>query len=205
MRPYRGKVSLAVLFSVLNKLFDLAPPVLIGIAVDIVVQGEQSLLSQTGVTDPPGQLLLLAGITFVVWVLESVFQYLFQVWWRDLAQFTQDHLRKDAYRNLQQQELSFFEDQSTGELIAILNDDINQLERFLDHGANDMIQLVVTIVVIGAIFMFSAPDVGWMALVPMPIIIWGSLWFQKKLAPRYLKVRERDGPRGSRPGDSGRR
>lgn len=191
MRPYRGKVSLAVLFSVLNKLFDLAPPVLIGIAVDIVVQGEQSLLSQTGVTDPPGQLLLLAGITFVVWVLESVFQYLFQVWWRDLAQFTQDHLRKDAYRNLQQQELSFFEDQSTGELIAILNDDINQLERFLDHGANDMIQLVVTIVVIGAIFMFSAPDVGWMALVPMPIIIWGSLWFQKKLAPRYLKVRER--------------
>src|SRR5690625_472659 len=191
MKPYRRKVSLAVLFSVLNKLFDLAPPVLIGIAVDIVVQGEQSLLSRTGVTDPASQLLLLAGITFVVWVLESVFQYLFQVWGRDLAQSIQDHLRKDAYRNLQQQELAFFEDKPTGELIAILNDDINQLERFLDHGANDIIQLVVTIVVIGSVFMVSAPDVGWMALVPMPVIIWGSLWFQKKLAPRYLNVREK--------------
>lgn len=66
------------------------------------------------------------------------FQHLFEVYWRDLAQFTQDSLRKDAYRNMQQQELAYFEDRSTGDLIAILNDDINQLERFLDHGANDL-------------------------------------------------------------------
>lgn len=193
LKPYRRKVSLATLFSVLNKLFDLAPPILIGAAVDIVVQGEESLAGRLGITDPFDQLLALAGVTVVVWVFESLFQYLFEVYWRDLAQFTQDSLRKDTYRNLQQQELAYFEDQATGDLTSILNDDINQLERFLDHGANDLIQVVITVLVIGSIFIFSAPDIGWMALVPMPFIIWGSVWFQKKLAPRYRKVREKAG------------
>lgn len=197
VRPFRNHVRLATLFSILNKLFDLAPPILIGVAVDIVVKGEESLLAGLGVADPFHQLLLLAGITVVVWVFESVFQYLFEVYWRDLAQFTQDSLRKDAYRNIQEQELAFFEERSTGDLITILNDDINQLERFLDHGANDLIQVVVTVTVIGSIFMFSAPEIGWMALLPMPFIIWGSVWFQKKLAPRYKLVRERAGETSS--------
>ncbi|MCC5941888.1 MAG: ABC transporter ATP-binding protein [Balneolaceae bacterium] len=197
VRPFRNHVRLATLFSILNKLFDLAPPILIGVAVDIVVKGEESLLAGLGVADPFHQLLLLAGITVVVWVFESVFQYLFEVYWRDLAQFTQDSLRKDAYRNIQEQELAFFEERSTGDLITILNDDINQLERFLDHGANDLIQVVVTVTVIGSIFMFSAPEIGWMALFPMPYIIWGSVWFQKKLAPRYKLVRERAGETSS--------
>lgn len=197
MQPYRGKVRLATLFSILNKLFDLAPPVLIGAAVDVVVQGEQSVIGRLGVTDPFMQLIWLAGITVIVWVFESVFQYLFEIYWRDLAQFTQDNLRKDAYSTMQDQQLAFFEDRSTGDLIAILNDDINQLERFLDKGANDIIQVIVTVTVIGSIFIFSAPEIGWMALVPMPFIIWGSVWFQKKLAPRYSKMRDRAGETSS--------
>ena len=160
MKPFRGKVRLATLFSILNKLFDLAPPILIGAAVDVVVQGEESFISGFGVTNPFNQLLWLAGVTVFVWVFESIFQYLFEVYWRDLAQYTQDSLRKDTYQNLQQQELAYFEDQSTGELNTILNDDINQLERFLDNGANDLIQVAVTVLVIGSIFMFSAPEIG---------------------------------------------
>lgn len=193
LKPYRKKVSLATLFSVLNKLFDLAPPILIGAAVDIVVQGTESLIGRLGITEPSDQLLFLAGVTVVVWVLESIFEYVFKIYWRDLAQFTQDNLRTDAYRHLQEQELAYFEDRSTGGLIAIVNDDVNQLERFLDHGANDLIQVFITVVVIGSIFIFSAPEIGWMALVPMPFIIWGSVWFQKKLAPMYSKVRDQAG------------
>jgi ATP-binding cassette subfamily B protein len=190
MKAYRKKVSLATFYSVLNKLFDLAPPVLIGAAVDIVVQQEDSVVGRLGITDPVNQLLFLAGLTVVVWVLESIFQYLFEIYWRDLAQITQHDLRTDTYAHLQELEMGYFEDQSTGVLIAILNDDINQLERFLDKGANDVIQVIVTVLVIGSIFMFSAPEIGWMALVPMPFIIWGSVWFQKKLAPRYRSMRD---------------
>ena len=47
-------------------------------------------------------------------------------------------LRVDAYDHVQHLELAYFEDQSTGGLMAVLNDDINQLERFLDVGASDV-------------------------------------------------------------------
>lgn len=191
MRPFRRKVILATIFSVVNKIFDLTPPVLIGAAVDVVVKGDESLISRIGISDPVDQLIWLAGVTAVVWMLESFFEYLFKIYWRDLAQYVQDSLRKDAYANVQNQEMAFFEDKSSGDLITILNDDINQLERFLDHGANDIIQVIITVLVIGSIFMFSAPEIGWMAMLPMPFIIWGSIWFQKKLEPRYSIVREK--------------
>lgn len=191
MKPFRKKVILATAFSVFNKLFDLAPPILIGAAVDVVVKGEESLIAGLGIPDAKQQLLILALITAIIWILESVFEYLFQIYWRDLAQYVQHSLRKDAYTNLQQQEIAFFEDQSSGKFITILNDDINQLERFLDHGANDIIQVLVTVLVIGTLFMISAPAIGWIALLPMPFIIWASVWFQKKLAPKYSYVREK--------------
>ncbi|MCP4420013.1 MAG: ABC transporter ATP-binding protein, partial [Chloroflexi bacterium] len=89
--------------------------------------------------------------------------------------------------------MAFFEDQSTGGLMAVLNDDVNQLERFLDIGANDLIQLVTTAITIGGIFLVTAPSVAWMAILPMPFVFWGSMIFQKRLTPRYAAVRERVG------------
>lgn len=87
--------------------------------------------------------------------------------------------------------MAYFEDRSTGGLLSILNDDINQLERFLDIGANDIIQVVTTVVVIGGMFFILAPEVAWMAFLPMPFILWGSIRFQKRIAPLYMAVRER--------------
>ncbi len=60
----------------------------------------------------------------------------------------------------------------------------------MDEGANDIIQLITTVTVIGAMFLIIAPQVGWLAIVPMPLIIWGSLRFQRLLEPHYAGVRE---------------
>ena len=78
--------------------------------------------------------MVLAGLTFVIWAMESVFQYAYAVYWRNLAQSLQHDLRVDAYDHVQGLDLAYFEDRSTGGLMAILNNDINQLERFLDGG-----------------------------------------------------------------------
>lgn len=190
---HRPRVILATLFSILNKIFDLAPPALIGAAVDIVVQREDSLIAQFGVVDVQEQLIVLALITLIIWILESVFEYIHRVIWRNLAQTIEHELRIDTYAHVQNLELAYYEDNSTGGLMAILNDDINQLERFLDIGANSIIQITTTVIVIGGLFMITAPSVAWLALLPMPIIIYGSVWFQRKLGPRYAAVREQVG------------
>ncbi len=192
-RGHRRQIVLATTFSVLNKIFDLAPPILIGMAVDVVVAQEDSFLAGLGITNVATQLWVLALLTLIVWGFESLFQYLYEVQWRNLAQALQHELRGDAYGHVQRLEMAYFEDRSTGGLMSILNDDINQLERFLDVGANDIIQVFTTVTVIGAIFFFLAPSVAWMAFLTMPVILWGSIRFQKSIAPRYADVRNRVG------------
>jgi ATP-binding cassette, subfamily B, bacterial len=197
-RPHRRRMWTASLCSVLNKIFDLAPPALIGAAVDVVVHQEASFLARLGVVDVWKQLVLLSVITFVVWALESAFQYAYALLWRNLAQTVQHELRVDAYSHLQGLELAYYEERSTGGLMSILSDDINQLERFLDIGANELLQLATTVLVIGGAFFLLAPSVAWMAVLPMPIVIWGSIWFQMRLAPYYARVRARVGELNAR-------
>lgn len=188
---YRRQIWLAIACSILNKIFDLAPPALIGAAVDVVVKRQDSLIAQLGVTDIFSQLLILSFLSFIIWGLESVFEYAYARLWRNLAQAIQHDLRLDAYGHLQSLELAYFEDTSTGRLMSILSDDINQLERFLDVGANDIIQVTTTAIVIGGAFYLLAPNVAWMTIVPIPFILWGSIAFQRLLAPRYADVREK--------------
>ncbi|WP_414548469.1 ABC transporter ATP-binding protein [Anabaena sp. CCY 0017] len=190
---YRQQIWLAIVCSILNKLFDLAPPALIGIAVDVVVQQQDSIIAQFGVQDVFGQFLILSLLTVITWILESFFEYRYKLLWRNLGQKVQHNLRLDAYKHLQELELAYFEERSTGGLMSILSDDVNQLERFLDVGANDIIQVITTVVIIGGAFFVLAPSIAWMAILPMPFILWGSVAFQKLLAPRYADVREKVG------------
>ena len=192
-RDYNSQIWLASLYSVLNKFFDLAPPALIGIAVDVVVQKQDSIIARWGVKDTVTQFVILSVFTVIIWVLESIFEYAYARSWRNLAQRIQHDLRLDAYSHLQNLELAYFEERSTGGLLSIISDDINQLERFLDVGANDLIQVFTTVLMISGAFFYFAPSVAWMAMLPIPFILWGSFAFQKLLAPRYGEVREKVG------------
>jgi len=189
-RPHRRRIRLAMASSFLNKVFDLAPPGLIGAAVDIVVRREDSLFSELGIPDVKDQLWALAIVTFLIWLLESAFEYFQKVLWRNLGQTIQHELRLDTYAHLQAMDLSYFESQRTGGLMAVLNDDVNQLERFLDIGANDLIQVTTTAVSIGAIFFWISPEIAALSVLPVPFVIWGSFAFQSRIAPRYRAVRD---------------
>jgi ATP-binding cassette, subfamily B, bacterial len=197
-KQYRGQTWQAAISSVFNKLCDVAPEILIGMAVDVVVKKQDSFIANLGIKNVEQQLIILTIITVIVWILESVSQYVYTNLWRNLSQKIQHNLRLDAYGHIQQLELAYFENQSTGNLIGILGDDINQLERFLDVGANEIIQVLTNAIVIGGVFFVLAPTLAWWSMVPIPIIIIGSIWFQKYLAPYYSNVREKVGLLNSR-------
>ena len=193
LREYRWQVWLASFCSIMNKFWDLAPPILIGMAIDVVTYKEDSMLADFGYPDPYDQFLILVALTVVIWVLESLFEYWFGVLWRNLAQNAQHELRMDAYEHIQNLEMQWFSGQTTGGLMAIMNDDVNQLERFLDQGANDLLQVATTVVVVGGVMLILAPSVAIYAILPIPIIVGGSFMFQRRIGVRYAKVRKEVG------------
>ena len=183
------KVRRGIIYSILNKLFDLAPPVLIGIAIDIVVEGADSLLGTLGIQDRRQQLIVLAFLTFVIWALESTFDYFAAVTWRNISQDVEHSLRTDTFDNVLGLDLQYFENKSSGRLMAVLNDDVNQLEKFLDTGANKLLQTMTTVIVIGGTFLYISPLIAIFAFIPIPVIIFGSFKFTKTIATRYTRIR----------------
>ena len=193
MRSHRSTIRLASVCSIVNKVWDLAPPLLIGLAVDVVVLKEDSLLASFGLIDPWHQLVFLSILTFAIWGLESLFEYFYGILWRNLAQTVQHELRLDTFNHVQKQGMGWFDERQKGDVLAILNDDVNQLERFLDKGANDFLQVSTTVIVVGSVFLFISWKVALFAVLPIPIIIWGSFRYQKSLEPRYAEVRKSAG------------
>ena len=193
MSPHKSTVRLATLCSVLNKIWDLAPPLLIGLAVDVVVEREDSFLAGFGYPDPWHQILILSVITFLIWGLESIFEYFYGILWRNLAQTVQHEMRLETFSHVQKQGMGWFDERQKGDILAILNDDINQLERFLDKGANDLLQVSTTVIVVGAVFLAISWEIAIFAVIPIPVIVWGSFLYQRKLEPRYSEVRKNAG------------
>jgi len=187
---HRRKVVLATVFSILNKICDVAPELLIGAAVDVVVNNDRSFVGRLfGVDDRYDQLTILAIVTVVVWILESITDYIAEVTWRNLAQSIEHDMRMDAYRHVQELELAYFEDRSSGGLMAVLNDDVNQLERFLDLGANEVILTITNVLLVGLAFAIISPSIALLAFLPIPVIVVGSLRYQRTLEKRYDAVR----------------
>ena len=193
IHPWRAKARFAALCSTLNKIFDIAPEVLIGVAVDLVVEKENSFVASLGFGSIESQVLFLGLITFVIWALESLFQYIYSIQWRGLAQMVEHEVRVSAYDHSQRLGLSWHEEQATGNITAILNDDVNQLERFLNDGVNQIIHVFVSTICIGLIFFYISPLIATIAVLPVPIIFAVSFFFQKKLSPRYKSVRDKVG------------
>jgi ATP-binding cassette subfamily B protein len=194
----RGRVLRAVASSIINKIFDVMPEILIGIALDVVVRGKDSFVAQIGITDPVQQLTLLGIATFLIWFGESLFEYFYQILWRGLAQDVQHRLRILCYDHAQHLPSSFYEENRSGDLVTVLNDDINQLERFLDRGANELIQTFAAVILVGAVFFIISPLIAIIAFTPVPAIIAGAFWFQRRAQARYDAVRARAGGLGAR-------
>jgi len=188
--PWKSKIYLASFYSIINKLFDIAPEILIGVAVDLVVQKNDSIIAKLGFESIQSQIIFLAVATFLIWAFESIFQYLYSITWRNLAQTVEHEIRTDAYNHVQKLDIAWFENKKVGDITAKLNDDVNQLERFLDNGFNTIIQLIVSTVAIGGVFFYISPLVASISVLPIPIILIIAFFFQKNLSPRYLAVRD---------------
>ncbi len=189
-RTYRARFIAAVVASTVNKIADVAPELLIGAAVDVVVRGDASFVGELlGVDSRYAQLAWIAAINVVVWVIESGSQYVASVLWRGLAQGVEHDLRVEAYDHVQHLDLGWHETRPAGATLATLNDDVNQLERFLDIGAPAILQTALNVVLVGGVFAVASGQLLVLAFLPIPVIVLGSLVFQRRLEPLYVRVR----------------
>ncbi|NBV42577.1 ABC transporter ATP-binding protein, partial [bacterium] len=199
LKSHSVHLYLSVSSSVLNKIFDLMPPLLTGWVIDSVRGVPPQWIERLAGTQDPFRLaILLSILAVVIFALESVFQWGYQYGFMTLAQRVQHELRLKVYGHLQAREMAFFETHRLVDTLAVMNDDVNQLERFLNTGLNELVQLAVLLVVSGGILFAISWQLAIVGVLPIPVIIFGSLVYQRLLSPRYKAVREAVGEMNSR-------
>ena len=190
LKSYYRSISFSVFSSITNKVLDLMPPLMIGWLIDTASGNTPLWIGEMlGISEMWSAAIFLSIVIFVVFGLESLFQWMYQYGFLTLAQNVQHDLRMDAYNKLQSREIAYFEANRTGNLMAMLNDDINQLERFLNNSFNEMIQMG-TLFIFGAFALFSVSwELALLGMIPIPLIFLSSMYYQKKIAPFYRDVR----------------
>ena len=196
---YSKQMNFAVGASVVNKILDLMPPIIVGWLIDSVNGNTPAWIADFfGINDVLGIALFFGVLIVIIFGIESFTEWLLKLGFMRLAQRVQHDLRMDAYKQLQSREIAYFENNRTGNLMSMLNDDINQLERFLNSSFNEIVQLI-TLAFFASIWLFGVSwELTLIGFLPIPLIFVGSFYFQRMIGPYYRKVREAVGALSNR-------
>lgn len=198
MQHYRARLTLATGYSISNKILDLMPPLLVGWLVDIISGNSPGFVRSFTDNDPWEGAFFIAAAIVVIFAVESLTEWVYQRGFLTIAQDMQHRLRTEAYAQLQRKPLAYFENNRTGNLLAILNDDINRLERFLMDVYNELVQVAVLIIFSTIAFFVVSWELALIGLLPVPFIVWGSIRYQQWIAPYYSQIRAEAGMLNSR-------
>jgi ATP-binding cassette subfamily B protein/subfamily B ATP-binding cassette protein MsbA len=98
-------------------------------------------------------------------------------------------LRSDLYERLQWLPLKWFDNRPTGDIMTTVSEDVPSVERVLIDGIEQGLVSVLQILVVG-IFMFQADaKLAMVALVPVPFLMAGAVWYTRSARDRHRKVR----------------
>lgn len=188
--PYWKNFYFGVLASILNKILDLMPPILVAWVIDTVQGTPPGWMSERIPNAPSWTIAMgLSGLAFIIFLFESIFQWMYQWYFQTMSQCVQHDLRCHVYQHIQSHDMAFFENQRLGQLIAIIHDDVNQLERFLSNSFNEIIQLIVLVIFSMTVMCYVSWKLAMVSFIPIPIIIIGSVWYQQFISPFYGTIR----------------
>ncbi|SNZ17090.1 ATP-binding cassette, subfamily B [Natronoarchaeum philippinense] len=189
--------------SILQMAMELVPAFVLAIAIDSLFFDTRAfalpLVPEAWLPEAQGaQFLLAAGLVGGSYALNTGLGWINDYMWNGFAQHFQHNVRVDSYDAMQRRELSFFDNRQTGEVMSVLNNDVNQLENFLTGDLNTIITVVVRVGGMGVVML----AINWrLALIPVaaiPILAYLSYKFRELIHPKYQRVRKSVGQMNSR-------
>jgi len=177
-RPYKGRTTIAILSLLGATAVGLAPPYLVGRAVDEVRHGRTGLLVH---------LVIAFVLVGVFGVLFSYVQTYYTGWTgeRMLAD-----LRNHLFRHLQRLSLGFYERNRAGVIISRLTNDVEALDQLVTDGVTSLVQNTLTLVGTAVLLFFLDWRLALASLTVMPAMTLATAWFRKRSGRAYRSVRE---------------
>ncbi len=180
LAPYRGRVALMFLALLLATVAALAPPYLVGRAVDEGIRGGDL-----------GRLNVLAavfvGAALINWIATYAQTYL--VNW--VGQRALQDLRSRIFAHLQRLSIGFYERNKAGVLISRLTNDVQALDQLVTDGVVTLFSATLTLIGTAVILLFLDAELALITFITFPLLLVGSVAFRIASAGAYRATREK--------------
>ena len=171
---------LGILFIILSNIGSVYVPILIK-------DGINSLKEKINHTVIINYALLIVGVTFI----SGVFQFLIRETIIVVSRKIEYDLRQDFWNHIQKLPLRFFQNNSTGNIMAHATNDINAVRSFVGPAVMYSIDNGVLFVMIISIMISLSPALTFYALMPLPLLSFLVYVVMKKVHKRYTKIQEK--------------
>jgi len=180
LRPYRGRVALMLLALLVATAAGLAPPYLIGRAVDDGIRaGDGGALS----------LLVIAFVIAAVLYWAASYAQTYLVGW--IGQRALQDLRERIYTHLQAMSIGFYTRRRPGVLISRMTNDVQALDSLVTDGIVTLFQATLTLVGVVVILLLLDVPLALVTFVTFPLLAIGSVIFRIVSADAYRITREK--------------
>lgn len=179
VRKYWYYYAFAIISMLLSVSLDLLSPVITKTIVDqVLVGGNLSLLPK-----------LLVGI-LAIGIGRCIFQYTKEFTFDIVSNKISIHLRRNLFQYIQKLDISFFDNVSTGELMARVKDDIDKIWNVLGFVGMLLIEVTVhTVLVLFCMYRIS-PKLALVPTLVLPIIGSVAIVMERKLGKIYGEISE---------------
>ena len=193
-REYWPELTAGGLLTIVGAALFSVPAFVLGVALDALFTGSSPYRLPLVPADwipatTAGQFWFTIGIVTASFLIAAGTAYCRDWLLNRVAQDVQHSVRTDTYDVMQTQRLGFFDDHQTGEIMSVLNNDVNQLESFLSQDLQSGVRIVVTAIVIGALTVTLHWQLATVTLVMVPMLGYASVRFQRAIEPKYGEVR----------------
>jgi ATP-binding cassette subfamily B protein len=176
--PYKGMAAATIGCAILSLAFSFAYPKLTQYVIDDVIAKQQPELLM------PAMVALLAAF-----LLRDLFNSLRIRINNTFEQNVIFDMRREVYGKLQRLPVGYFDQRASGDLMTRVLEDVNSVERLLIDGTEQGTVAVLSIVGVLVILFSTNASLAWVALVPLPILAGGALWYTLTAHRRYRAQR----------------
>jgi len=177
LRPYWGMAVANILCVLLSLGFSLVFPRLVQAIIDDVVRGQAS-----------GYGLLAAGLAGA-FLLRDAFNSLHILINNIFEQHVIYDMRCDVFAHLQRLPVGYFDQRASGDLMTRVIEDVNSVERVLIDGTEQGTLAVLSVLGVMIILFCKNATLAAIALVPIPFLAAGALWYTMTAHRRYRAQR----------------
>ncbi|MBA3420729.1 MAG: ABC transporter ATP-binding protein, partial [Thermoleophilaceae bacterium] len=180
LRPYRGRVILLLACLPVATAAALAPPYLLGRAIDDGVRAGSTRVLAVIVA-------VFVAAAFVNWGATYAQTYL--VNW--VGQRALQDLRSRIFAHLQRLSIGFYSRNRAGVLISRITNDVQALDHLVTDGVQTLFASTLTLVGTAAILLFLDAELALVTFLVFPVLALGSVAFRVASSQAYRLTREK--------------